>query len=273
MSGDGASRGKRRTDPSVTEVVFEELRPLRKQDQVAAVLRRAILRGELEPGDRIVELLLARQLKVSQAPVREALATLAREGLVVRIAHRGSYVSRVNSRDLRELFSLRLLLDPYAARLAAERITDTEVAELRDLFEQMRSAARTGYLPGLTEAHVAFHERIYELTGHALMVDVFSLMRRRLTLALEFAESLYGDVEVEEHLPLLEALAARDPDRAERLAREFMAPWLDALPEDREASVSLRGGPRSPVEGDGRDSPPDSRPRPPSRARKKSTPR
>jgi DNA-binding GntR family transcriptional regulator len=228
-----------------------EARPAsRKQDQVAAAVRQAILRGELRPGERILELQLARQFKVSQGPVREALAALAREGLVVKVAHRGTFVSRLHARDLHELFTLRASLDGFSARLAAERATDEDVEHLRELLERMRTAELAGNLPSLTEAHLELHERIYELSGHALLGEIFALIRSRMALALDFAENLFkaDGNETECHVPLLEALADRDPDRAEQVARELALGWIDqVIVEDGKPNRRRARGRRPPA--------------------------
>ena len=99
-----------------------------KRDQVVELLREAILSGKLSPGERIVELRLSKQLGTSQALVREALALLERQGLVVKVANRGTFVSRLHACELRELFTLRSVLDalpralPPSARARATSI-------------------------------------------------------------------------------------------------------------------------------------------------------
>src|SRR5262245_20714119 len=124
-----------------------------KRDQVANLLRELILGGELIPGERIVESRIARQLGVSQAPIREALALLERQGLVVKVHNRGAFVSRLHGRELRELFTLRSVLDAFSARLAAEHATDDDIAVLRGMLARMRDAETAGDLQ-IGRAHV-----------------------------------------------------------------------------------------------------------------------
>jgi DNA-binding GntR family transcriptional regulator len=207
-----------------------------KRDRVVDRLREAILGGELIPGERIVESRIARQLGISQAPVREALALLERQGLVVKIHNRGTFVSRLHGRELRELFSLRAVLDAFSARLAAERATDKDIESLRKMLVRMRSAEAAGDLAKLTEAHLQLHEAIYRMSGHDLLAQIFDQIHPRMALALTFAENLFSSEghETDCHVPLIEALARRDPDQAERIARELATGWIDQVVVDKD---------------------------------------
>ena len=207
-----------------------------KRDQVVDVLRDAIVSGKLTPGQRIIESRVARELGVSQAPVREALALLERQGLVVKVNHRGSFVSRLHGRELRELFTLRAVLDAFSAKLAAERATPQDIADLRETLARMKAAEDAGDLVSLTEAHLELHESIYRLSGHQLLVDIFAQFHPRMALALTFAENLFSAEgrETECHGPLIDALANRDPARAEAIARDLALGWIDQIVVDKE---------------------------------------
>lgn len=202
-----------------------------KRDQVVIMLREAILAGEFVPGERIVESRIARQLGISQAPIREALALLERQGLVVKINHRGTFVSRLHGRELRELFTLRAVLDAFSARLAAQRATKMEIEHLNALLSRMEKAEKAGDLVALTEAHLQLHEAIYQMSGHELLAEIFALIHPRMALALTFAENLFSAEghETDCHVPLIEALASHDSDRAERIARELALGWIDQV--------------------------------------------
>jgi DNA-binding GntR family transcriptional regulator len=207
-----------------------------KRDRVVDLLRKAILSGSLVPGEQIVESRVARQLGVSQAPVREALALLERQGLVVKVHHRGTFVSRLHARELRELFTLRAVLDAFSARLAAERASDKDIAQLRQILARMKAAEESGDLARLTDAHLELHETIYRLSGHQLLIDIFALIHPRMVLALTFAENLFSAEgrETDCHLPLIDALADRDPRRAETVARDLASGWIDQVMVDKE---------------------------------------
>jgi DNA-binding GntR family transcriptional regulator len=207
-----------------------------KRDQAAEALREAILGGEIIPGERIVESRIARQLGISQAPVREAMALLERQGLVVRIHNRGTFVSRLHGRELRELFTLRAVLDAFSARLAAERATEAEVERLRAMLAVMRDAEVANDIAKLTEVHLQLHEAIYRMSGHELLVQIFDQIHPRMALALTFAENLFSAEghETDCHVPLVDALADHDPDAAERIAKELALGWIDQIVIEKE---------------------------------------
>jgi DNA-binding GntR family transcriptional regulator len=207
-----------------------------KRDQIAERLRKAIMSGSLVPGEQIVESRVARQLGVSQAPVREALALLERQGLVVKVNHRGTFVSRLHARELRELFTLRAVLDAFSAKLAAELADDKDIARLRKILARMKAAEDAGDLSRLTDAHLELHETIYRLSGHQLLIDIFELIHPRMVLALTFAENLFSAEgrETECHVPLIDALAAHDGGGAEKVARDLATGWIDQVMVEKE---------------------------------------
>jgi DNA-binding GntR family transcriptional regulator len=214
-----------------------------KRDRVVDLLRKAIMDGSLIPGEQIVESRVARQLGVSQAPVREALALLERQGLVVKLNHRGTFVSRLHARELRELFALRAVLDAFSARLAAEHATDKDIAQLRQILSRMKVAEDAGDLARLTDAHLELHETIYRLSGHQLLIDIFALIHPRMVLALTFAENLFSAEgrETDCHIPLIDALASRDGKRAENVARDLATGWIDQVRVEKENDGPPKG--------------------------------
>jgi DNA-binding GntR family transcriptional regulator len=217
-----------------------------KRDQVLERLRAAILRGDLRPGERIVELRLGRELGVSQTPVREALSALAREGLVVKRDHRGTFVSTLDRRELLEALSLRALLEGYCARLACKRLSEADLAALRTTVDEMRAAARNGDLAGVTEVDFRFHTAIYELSGHRLLGEVLASLQQRMRLALAMADAVHApDLAsiAESHIPVLTALSSGDPDEADEAAREHVLAGLVSLGEEN-AEIELNPGSR-----------------------------
>jgi DNA-binding GntR family transcriptional regulator len=214
-----------------------------KRDQVVELLREAILSGKLSPGERIVELRLSKQLGTSQAPVREALALLERQGLVVKVANRGTFVSRLHACELRELFTLRAVLDAFAARLAADRARPADIDRLRLLIAQMRAAEKGADHAALTEAHLLLHETIYEISGHSMLAEIFAQISTRMTLGLSFAEHLFlsdGD-ETDCHVPLIDAIAEHKPGLAEKIARDLALGWIDQVVVEEEPDAAQKG--------------------------------
>lgn len=206
-------------------MAFKPLPTSNKRDRISDLIRRAIIRGELRPGERIVESRIARELGVSQAPVREALAALRREGLVMQIEHRGAFVASLNDEEFAEVLTLRAALEGYCARLVAPRLDPADRGVLEGLLGEMRAAAKENDLARLTDADLRFHQALYRLSSHQLLGEVLLSLRQRMQLALVFADASYStdlaDV-AESHLPLLSALLAGDPDAADEAAREHV---------------------------------------------------
>ena len=111
------------------EMTIDEYLPLR--DVVFNTLRRAILKGELEPGERLMEIALANKLGVSRTPIREAIRKLELEGLVVMIPRKGAEVARITEKDLRDVLEVRTSLEKLAIELACDRITEDDIYDLK----------------------------------------------------------------------------------------------------------------------------------------------
>lgn len=181
---------------------------------------------------------------MSQTPVREALSALAREGLVMKREHRGTFVTTLDHRELVETLSLRALLEGYCARLACERVSSHELGSLSATVEEMRAAARDGDLAEVTEIDFRFHASIHELSGHRLLRDVLASLQQRMRLALAVADAVYAPdlaAIAESHVPLLDTLSGGDPERAEEAARDHVLMGLDSL-GDEEMDVELNPG-------------------------------
>jgi DNA-binding GntR family transcriptional regulator len=206
-------------------MAFKPLPASNKRDRISDLIRRAILRGELRPGERIVESRIARELGVSQAPVREALALLRREGLVMQIEHRGAFVASLNDEEFAEVLTLRAVLEGYCARLVAPRLYPPDRDALEEILGEMRRAAADNDLARVTDADLRFHQTLYRHSGHQLLADVLLSLRQRMQLALVVADASYSpelsDV-AESHMPLLGALLNGDPDAADDAARDHV---------------------------------------------------
>ena len=113
---------------------IDEYLPLR--DVVFKTLRQAILKGDLAPGERLMEIQLANQLGVSRTPIREAIRKLELEGLVIMIPRRGAEVAKITEKDLKDVLEVRTSLEELAIGLACERITDEKIERLKEALDQ-----------------------------------------------------------------------------------------------------------------------------------------
>ena len=189
---------------------------------VLSSLRAAILDGTLKAGERIVEAELANQMGISRGPIREALGELEEEGLVVKYAYKGTFVASFSARDVREIYSLRCLLEGYAARLAAMRIQSEDIERLESIISSMEEAADAAKLDMLVERDIQFHREICRLSDHGLLFPTWTKLVSRVRLFLTLADQVYFTPEhiVGTHYPTMEALRKRDPDLAEKTSKE-----------------------------------------------------
>jgi DNA-binding GntR family transcriptional regulator len=201
-------------------------------DQIKDVLVERILDGAYGPGERIVEIRVAQEFGVSQAPVREALRELELLRLVVSEPFRGARVREVRSEELAEIYPVRAALEEVAARAAATRL-DGDVAPLAAQIGAMREAAASADVHAFIAHDVAFHRHIVEASGNGTLEALWRSLHVDLRTTITLVKRVDDLHEVaESHVPVLEALAARDPERAAAVLRrhiESFARWVPDL--------------------------------------------
>ena len=171
--------GQRMTNDLHLEM--NEYLPLR--DVVFNTLRQAILRGELKPGERLMEIALSQRLGVSRTPVREAIRMLEQEGLVIMIPRKGAQVAEISEKDLKDVLEVRLGLEELAVRIACQRITEEELEELEQAMKEFEEAMKRDDLGALAAADVKVHEVIYGSTHNKRLVQIISNIREQIFLA------------------------------------------------------------------------------------------
>jgi DNA-binding GntR family transcriptional regulator len=195
---------------------------------VYEVLRRSILDGELPPGHRLRSDVLANELKVSRTPVREALRKLETEGLV-DASRSGLVVRQSSEEDLVEIFYLREALEGMAARLAAENATRAEIDELHALFEDMEAVAARGDIALVRKLTGEFHLLVCRASHNKRLIQSLQGLLDHVRQAQSSTLYMPGRPAdaLKEHRALLRAIAKRDPDLAETLARQHRRKTLD----------------------------------------------
>lgn len=191
-----------------------EYLPLR--DVVFNTLREAILRGDLEPGERLMEIALANRLGVSRTPIREAIRKLELEGLVVMIPRRGAQVASITKKDLQDVLEVRSSLEVLATELACERITPEQLDSLKSALSRFESVLGNSDVSVIARADVDFHDVIFESTNNARLVQILNNLREQMyRYRLEYLKdfSSHGQL-LEEHKRLVEAIAAHDRQKA-----------------------------------------------------------
>jgi len=189
-------------------------------ERITDRLSRLIVGGELAPGTRLVETELARRLHVSRAPIREAIKELEPLGLVTKPSRRGARVVELSARDVKEIYEVKTMLDGLAARLAAERITDGELARLQALHKRMQQFVTRGDLDGYAMTSQEFHEAIIEAGGNTRLARIYDAMSRQIWWlgTMVMTRSSRSETSMREHADLLDGLMARDGKRAQEAA-------------------------------------------------------
>ena len=159
-------------------VNMNEFLPLR--DVVFNTLRRAILTGELKPGERLMEIHLANRLGVSRTPIREAIRKLELEGLVTMIPRRGAEVAQITEKSLQDVLEVRRALDALCAELACDRITNEGKAALGRACDKFEEATKTGDVVAIAEADVALHDIIVQATGNQRLIQLINNLSEQM---------------------------------------------------------------------------------------------
>ncbi|MDY4694258.1 MAG: GntR family transcriptional regulator [Blautia sp.] len=199
-------------------VNMNEYLPLR--DVVFNTLRQAILKGELKPGERLMEIALAERLGVSRTPIREAMRKLELEGLVVMIPRRGAQVANITEKDLNDVLEVRIALENVAIEKACKNMSQEDMSRLWLAAKEFEHTTAEGNLVKLAQADVAFHEIIYQASDNKRLIQVLNNMREQIyRYRVEYLkESETRAVLVREHEELTKAIKDRDVKRAQKLS-------------------------------------------------------
>jgi DNA-binding GntR family transcriptional regulator len=201
------------------------LEPIVRPDLVDDVyhrIRHAIFAGTLAPGERLVEDLLAAQLGVSRAPIRDALKQLERDGLIASAGKRGKVVSLLTARDAWEVYSLRSTLEAMAISLAIRSATPELFAELDGLVAEMAPASVAGDHERLSALDVQFHGAICRASGHDRLLRAWESMSIQIRLlSQQVIETIYADLQTipERHAAVVARMRAGDEAQAEAAIR------------------------------------------------------
>ena len=199
--------------------------------RAADELRKAILSGEMVPGQRLVEVELAETYGVTRASLRQALLDLAAEGLVERIPNRGARVRVVPIEEAIAITECRMVLEGLCAAKAAERATDDDIARLRGLGDEMQAAVAAGEPLKYSQLNQAMHRLVLEMSGQKAAAELIDrlraqLIRHQYKLALQPGRPA---VSLPQHLAIINSIANRDPEAAEVAARRHVDSVISAM--------------------------------------------
>lgn len=192
------------------------------REQVLDELRRRIVDGVYPPGSRLTEDRLAEDFGVSRNPVREALRVAVADGLVTLSPRRGATVSVPDPSSVADLFAVRSTLEPLAARLAAERVTPADVARLRALLDEAARATDAGDLARVAQLNTDLHLAVVRLSGNRWLTSVVAPLYLHVQWVFRLGAEVRAPHSWREHIRLVDAIGAGDPDRAEEAARSHV---------------------------------------------------
>jgi DNA-binding GntR family transcriptional regulator len=194
---------------------------LTREEYVAKVLREAIMRGDLKPGEKLDQREIAATLKVSRTPVRNALLILSEEGLVEMTAHRGAVVAELTPEEIEEIYLIRGVLEGIAARLAASRMTPELVDNLRAVLKKM---GETEDADEWMEFNNQFHSLIYQTANRPRLLALIENLRNTTRpYSREFVGTEeHRQVARAHHARILAACETRDGQQAQNLIQEHM---------------------------------------------------
>lgn len=201
---------------------MNEYLPLR--DVVFNTLRQAILKGELAPGERLMEIQLAEKLGVSRTPIREAIRKLELEGLVLMIPRRGAEVAKISEKSLKDVLEVRRSLEELAIELACQRMTETDLLELEKAQKAFGTAIQKGDAMEIAETDEAYHDVIYNCTRNTRLVQIINNLREQMyRFRLEYIKDEdKRQILLLEHRKILAALKNRRVAEARAAVREHI---------------------------------------------------
>ena len=203
---------------------------MRLSDKAYGLIRHKIITLELPPLSAIDEQALMEDLQLGRTPIREALQRLAAEDLVLLAPRRGMFVADISITDLQKIFETRLVLEGLCARLAAQRVTEAQLAEIAATIRNLEQVPDADSA-GLMDIDERFHHLLYEAADNEFLADplrrLHALSHRIWHLVLDRLDNVRGSME--QHIFISEALQARDEARAEALIQKHVSEFQQEI--------------------------------------------
>ena len=213
----------------LTKIKIDDYKPLR--DVIFNTLRDAIIKGELKPGERLMEVHLAEKMGVSRTPVREAIRKLELEGLVDMIPRKGTHVAQLSTKDIIDVLEVRAALDRLATELAAERLSYEAQGKLESILKQFTNFVEKQNTQGAIKKDVEFHDEIYKAAGNSKLFTSASTLREQFqryrVIYLKDYET-YNEV-IREHNEIFSALIKKNKELAGNMAVKHIKSQQQAI--------------------------------------------
>lgn len=211
------------------ELNMDAYLPLR--DVVFNTLREAILRGDLVPGERLMELQLASKLGVSRTPIREAIRMLEQEGLAITIPRKGAIVAGMTEKDMQDVLEIREALEELSVQVACDKITDEEIEELRKNMKSFEHSLGSGDLKEMAQADVEFHDVIYRATDNPKLINMLNNLREQMyRYRVEYLKNPQNhDQLLREHESIYKGILEKDKDAVTEMIRRHISNQVDVV--------------------------------------------
>jgi len=209
------------------------------REKIVEVLRDAIIRQKIRPGERITELEVAERFGISRTPIREAFRQLESEGFLTIVPRKGAVVSDIKEQDIRDFYEIKGILEGYAARRAVELMTEKDIVRLEQFNFEIEECAKRQDDSGMNRAHNAFHELILETCGNRKIQQVVAgLARQFLRFRFYVATLVHIDDILREHADIVAAIRSGDGARAETCMKVNAQLGLEVLLQEFTSSYT-----------------------------------
>lgn len=192
------------------------------REKILETMREAIIKGTLKPGEKVAEPELAERFGISRTPIREAFRQLESEGYLTVIPRKGAVVTGLSERDVEEFYAIKSILEGYAARMAAEKLTEKEIQRLETINERLEKLAEEGDVKTFFRVHSEFHELFIRAAGNEKLAELIDQVGRRFNRLRMASLSLPGrmDISVQEHKKIINAFRSRNGEAADNLVKK-----------------------------------------------------
>jgi len=213
------------------------------REKILENIRDAILKGELKPGERVSEPDIAERYGISRTPIREAFRQLESEGYLTVIPRKGAVVAKHTQKDIEEFYSIKSVLEGYAANLAAVKMTPKDVDKLEAINNRLAKLSKTRDVKTFFRVHNEFHEYFIRAAGNQRLLELIHQLLQKFEYLRVASLSIPGrmEISVQEHKKILEAFRSNDGTTADLLVRKNAAYGGQVLLQNKEER-STEGG-------------------------------
>lgn len=192
-------------------------------EQVFTSLKKEILSGELQPGTRLLVMDIAKKFEISQAPVREALERLKQSGFITGIPNKGSVVSNITSREIKDIFELREIIEGFAVRQSMKQLVEQDFTYLEAIIEQMDQANEQNDVLAILELDMEFHGYFYKRCDNHMILELWNQMKMKVMRFMAISNRHFStDALADWHLRLIDVLRSGNTELAEQAFIEHM---------------------------------------------------